>query len=61
MKRLTEIERETLSRLAEEFGLKVLSEHTGVSQHALKKAMEEQEGDETELQPQPEQPRKRAG
>lgn len=41
MEVLTTIERETMQRLADEFGIKTLSDHTGLSKHALKKALKE--------------------
>ena len=41
MKRLTKIERETLERLASEYGVKTLSEHTGLSTRVLAKGLEE--------------------
>ncbi len=40
MKRLTETERETLQRLADEFGLKAVGDHTGLSTRMLTKALD---------------------
>lgn len=41
MEVLSSVERETLQRLTEQCGLKTVSEHTGLSKHALKKALKE--------------------
>jgi hypothetical protein len=42
MEVLSAIERETLKRLTEDCGFKTVSEHTGLSKHALKKALKEE-------------------